>query len=598
MSFKKIDCNLTQAFDEYPEFGVLSGVKVFVSGTAIAGPFAGCLMAEMGAKVLQSEAPKISCGTRGTTSWSQNHRNEFSITCNPRTPAGKKIFKKCLEWADIWIESSKAGTYAKMGLTDEVCWGVNSKLCIVHVSGYGQTGPYKSKASYDVSGQAMGGYMYMNGVSPTDVPLKVNPYLSDYVTAYNACMTALSAYIHALKTGKGESCDVAQYDTMFRLLDNYPANWFNKGYPKQGEPVPFRTGNKSDQAACFSFYDTKEGNAMFVAIVGQGPVTRGYPIIGMGKPGVTEGIPKNCTGFPLFDPRGKKADELCAKFCAEHTCDEIEEIFNKAGIPAMGITCTNPQVTNGVDCYFRICFLDPFQGTVLANYASSELKAKKAYCLGENGNEYDQGLVTFFKQAFEKAGGTVVTDSFPKDNSDFSSYLNKAKDQGCDVIFAPVSIAYSTQLVSQAASLNIGIPFLGSDTWDDNMVLQAAKGTSVQAFVSTFYAEGGNKTFDDGIKAYINGNADAKTTNGGDDTISAVTAMGYDVYYVALEALKAAGSTDPAKVMEALPGVVYDGVSGHIAFDETGDAIRDTAYIKTIDSATNAWKFVTQQKAS
>ena len=175
MSFKKIDCNLTQKFDEYPDFGVLNGVKVFVSGTAIAGPFAGCLMAEMGAKVLQSEAPKISCGTRGTTSWSQNHRNEYSITCNPRTPAGKKIFKKCLEWADIWIESSKAGTYAKMGLTDEVCWGVNSKLCIVHVSGYGQTGPYKSKASYDVSGQAMGGYMYMNGVSPTDVPLKVNP---------------------------------------------------------------------------------------------------------------------------------------------------------------------------------------------------------------------------------------------------------------------------------------------------------------------------------------------------------------------------------------------------------------------------------------
>lgn len=274
------------------------------------------------------------------------------------------------------------------------------------------------------------------------------------------------------------------------------------------------------------------------------------------------------------------------------------DTFAEAQIPAIGVSCTNASVTDGHDWYFRICFLDPFQGTVLANYASSELKATKAYCLGENGNEYDQGLVTFFKQAFEKAGGTVVTDSFPKDNSDFSSYLNKAKDQGCDVIFAPVSIAYSTQLVSQAASLNIGIPFLGSDTWDDNMVLQAAKGTSVQAFVSTFYAEGGNKTFDDGIKAYINGNADAKTTNGGDDTISAVTAMGYDVYYVALEALKAAGSTDPAKVMEALPGVIYDGVSGHIAFDETGDAIRDTAYIKTIDSATNAWKFVTQQKAS
>ena len=146
------------------------------------------------------------------------------------------------------------------------------------------------------------------------------------------------------------------------------------------------------------------------------------------------------------------------------------DTFKQAGIPAIGVTCTNPNVTAGNSHYFRICFLDPFQGTVLANYASSELKAKKAYCLGENGNEYDQGLVTFFKQAFEKAGGTVVTDSFPKDNSDFSSYLNKAKDQGCDVFFAPVSIAYSTQLVSQAASLNIGIPYprtpiRGMTTW-------------------------------------------------------------------------------------------------------------------------------------
>ena len=81
---------------------------------------------------------------------------------------------------------------------------------------------------------------------------------------------------------------------------------------------------------------------------------------------------------------------------------------NGEKVVKIGVTCTNPNVTAGNSHYFRICFLDPFQGTVLANYASSELKAKKAYCLGENGNEYDQGLVTFFKQAFEKAGGTVV----------------------------------------------------------------------------------------------------------------------------------------------------------------------------------------------
>ena len=89
---KEIDNKLTQKFDEYPSFGVLKGVKVFVTGTNIAGPFAGCLMAEMGAKVLQAEAPTIACQTRGTLAWSQNHRNEYSITINSASPAGKKIF--------------------------------------------------------------------------------------------------------------------------------------------------------------------------------------------------------------------------------------------------------------------------------------------------------------------------------------------------------------------------------------------------------------------------------------------------------------------------------------------------------------------------
>ena len=154
---KEIDNKLTQKFDEYPSFGVLKGVKVFVTGTNIAGPFAGCLMAEMGAKVLQAEAPTIACQTRGTLAWSQNHRNEYSITINSASPAGKKIFLKCVEWADIWIEAGRPGSYAKRGLTDEVCWKHNKKLAIVHVSGYGQFGPAKNKPSYDVSGQAMGG---------------------------------------------------------------------------------------------------------------------------------------------------------------------------------------------------------------------------------------------------------------------------------------------------------------------------------------------------------------------------------------------------------------------------------------------------------
>ena len=269
--------------------------------------------------------------------------------------------------------------------------------------------------------------------------------------------------------------------------------------------------------------------------------------------------------------------------------------FDEAGLAAIGVTCTNPQVTAGNDYYFRICFLDPFQGTVLANFAQEKFSAKKAYLLGELGNEYDQGLITYFEQAFTAAGGSVVKDSFPTNTSDFTTYLNKAKSEGCEVIFCPVSIAYSTQIVALAKSMNLEIPILGSDTLDSNMVLEAAAGSDVQIYCSTFYQEGGSPAFDEGIKAWLNEDSTAMTNNGGNDTIAAVTAMGYDAYYVALEALKAAGSTDPAAVKAALPSVTYEGVSGAIAFDEIGDAIRDTAYIKTADNAAVAWTLETVQ---
>ena len=268
--------------------------------------------------------------------------------------------------------------------------------------------------------------------------------------------------------------------------------------------------------------------------------------------------------------------------------------FEEAGLAAIGVTCTNPGVTAGNDYYFRICFLDPFQGTVLANFAQEKFSAKKAYLLGELGNDYDQGLLTFFEQAFD---GEVVKDSFPTNTSDFSTYLNKAQAEGCDVIFCPVSIAYSTQIVKLAASMGLETPILGSDTLDSNMVLEAAQNSKVQLFVSTFYQEGGAPEFDKGIKEFISGDSTNLTNNGGNDTIAAVTAMGYDAYYTALEALKAAGSVNAADVKAALPGVTYTGVSGAIAFDDTGDAIRDTAYIKTADTANNVWAFETTQTA-
>lgn len=272
--------------------------------------------------------------------------------------------------------------------------------------------------------------------------------------------------------------------------------------------------------------------------------------------------------------------------------------FEEAGIPAIGVSCTNPNVTAGNSYYFRIAFLDNFQADVLANFAMDKFDAKVAYCLGESGNEYDQGLIAFFKQVFEAAGGTVITDSFPTGNSDFNSYLNKAKTEGADVIFTPVSIAYAVQILSQANSLDIDAKFLGSDTLDDNMVLDAIKGTDLELYVSTFYQEGGAPDFDAGIKEYINSNSDALAANGGNDTISAVSAMGFDAYYVALEAMKQADSVNKSDLMNILPSVTYEGVTGAIAFDDIGDAIRDTAFIKTADTANGTWELAAVQTGS
>ena len=270
-------------------------------------------------------------------------------------------------------------------------------------------------------------------------------------------------------------------------------------------------------------------------------------------------------------------------------------IFEEAGIPAIGVTCTNPQVTSDCDVYFRICFLDPFQGTVLANYAYNELGVDSAYVLGMLGSDYDQGLVYYFSEAFKALGGTVKAEEFPEGTANFVSYVNNARAAGAGVIFAPVSINYAQLIVEAADAQGFDGALLGSDTWDSNKVIESAKGKNISAFVTTFYQEGGNEAFDSGIKEWINANADAKTNNGGNDMIAAVTAMGYDAYFTALEALKAAGSTEPSAVLEALPGVSYEGVSGKIEFDDIGDAKRDSAFIKTANTETSAWDFVKVQ---
>ena len=278
------------------------------------------------------------------------------------------------------------------------------------------------------------------------------------------------------------------------------------------------------------------------------------------------------------------------------------DTFAAADVPAIGVTCTNPQVTLGNNHYFRICFLDPFQGSVHANLAKDKFGAKKAYALAKLGDDYSVVLCNYFIEGCKKLGIEVIFETFPDGTSVFAAYVANAKNNKADVIFSPVSIEAAALIIEQANTQGLKIPLLAGDTWDSNVVLAAAKGTNVDVYVTTFFVEGSNASnivdFVDGFRNYLNTNSTAKTNNGGDDEIAAVSAMGFDAYYTALEALKAAGSTKSIDVMKALPSVKYEGVSGSIAFDKNGDAERDVAYIKKVNNSTGKWDFIAIQKVN
>jgi branched-chain amino acid transport system substrate-binding protein len=267
--------------------------------------------------------------------------------------------------------------------------------------------------------------------------------------------------------------------------------------------------------------------------------------------------------------------------------------FEDAGIPAIGVTCTNPAVTQGNTHYFRICFLDPFQGTVLANFARDRFGAEKAYCLAKLGDDYSVGLLNFFRDAFGEEN--CMIDYFPEGTSDYATYVTNASNFGADVFFSPVSTEAAALIIDQVATQAIGIPILAGDTWDSNVILNAAEGKEVDIYVTTFYQEGGAPSFDSGVKTWIMSDPINIANNGGDDKVAAVTAMGYDAYYVALEAMKQAGSIDPADIMEVLWDVTYTGASGPIAFDDTGDAKRSTAFVKWCDPDKAEWEFIVEQ---
>ena len=283
-------------------------------------------------------------------------------------------------------------------------------------------------------------------------------------------------------------------------------------------------------------------------------------------------------------------------------CMAAGDTFVDAEVPAIGISCTNPNVTALCDYYWRICFLDPFQGSVMANFAFQK-GCTTAYVLNMQGEDYGSGLANYFVEAFKALGGTVVGDkpeTFPEGNSDFTAYINNAVNAGCDVFFAPCSTTYAALIIDQAAAQGVKFPIMAGDTWENSAILNAAKGKEVEVYCSTFFDENDDAAaaadFVKGFKEWLNADAGNLNNNGGNDIVAAVSALGFDAYNVALTAIEAAGSADSTAIAEALPGVTYEGVTGSIAFDDIGDAKKDMAYIKYANPETGEFDFVKTQK--
>jgi len=271
------------------------------------------------------------------------------------------------------------------------------------------------------------------------------------------------------------------------------------------------------------------------------------------------------------------------------------DVFRDAGLTAIGVSCTNPGVTRGNDHYFRICFLDPFQGQILASLARYTLNAEHAYVLALLGDDYSMGLSNYFIEAFGR--DNVTFETYPEGTSDFSAFMANARAVGAGVIFAPGSTEAAALIIDAAHIQNVGIPLLAGDTWDSNVVLGAAHGRNVEVYVTTFYQEGGAPAFDNGFKAWLNTYSVHMQNNGGNDAIAGVTAMGFDAYHVVLDILQRAGDINDQEAIRAAAWDTYfEGpVAGLVTFDETGDAARDTAFVKRVNTETGEWEFYAQQ---
>lgn len=256
------------------------------------------------------------------------------------------------------------------------------------------------------------------------------------------------------------------------------------------------------------------------------------------------------------------------------------DIVNRAKVPTVGCSPTNPLVTLNNPYYFRVCFIDPFQGTVMANYAVNELGAKTAAVIQDVTQDYSVGLSKYFIDAFRKLTGDpnsiVATSSYNTGDQDFTAQLTNVKNKQPDIIFAPGNYGESALLIRQARELGIDVPFLGGDTWEAPEFLSIGGEAVEGAVFSTHFTSEAPVTTESEVFLAAYREKFGHEAN-------AFAALGYDAYMLILDAIERKGSADSQAIRDGLAETEgFVGATGIITLDDNGDAVK-SAVINQVD---------------
>jgi branched-chain amino acid transport system substrate-binding protein len=248
---------------------------------------------------------------------------------------------------------------------------------------------------------------------------------------------------------------------------------------------------------------------------------------------------------------------------------EAAPICQKLGIPMISPSSTNPKVTETGDYIFRVCFTDILQGRILASFAGRTLRAKKVAVFTDVKSDYSKGLAKYFKESFIASGGQIVAElDFNGGDKDFKAQLTAIKSANPDAVFVPGYYTDAALICIQAKQLGLMAPLFGGDGWESEDLVKIGQAAVEGTYFSTHAAA---DSPDARIKNFVE--VYRKRFNG--KTPDAMAMLGYDSAKILADAMKRAGSTDGAKVRDALAATKdFEGVSGKITIDAKRDATK------------------------